>query len=87
VTEIAGKLLADLRLDGTVRMVFVAGEGTGDEPAFTVENLDTAEKEFVRTFGLTREHAAGLRGQLEHNKVFCVAVTLDDTIAPMFCRT
>jgi hypothetical protein len=51
MAAIKGKLLADLRPTGVVRIVFIAGEGTGREPAIRVKNLHTAEMEFVRTFG------------------------------------
>jgi hypothetical protein len=84
MAEITGKLLSDLRPDGRVRIVFLAGEGTGDEPAFTVNDLDTAEVEFVRTLGLPPERAAELRALLERNKVFCVEATLLDAVAAMF---
>jgi hypothetical protein len=86
MAQIKGTLLSDLCPDGRVRIVFQVGEGSGDEPIFSVKNLDTAEREFVRTLGLLPERAANLRAQLERNKVFCVQVTLDDTVAPMFCR-
>jgi hypothetical protein len=87
MAQIKGTLLSDLCPDVRVRIAFQAGEGSGDEPIFAVKNLDTAETEFVRTLGLSPERAANLRRQLERNKVFCVKVTLDDTVAPMFCRT
>jgi hypothetical protein len=69
-----------------VRIVFIAGEGTGREPAFTVESLERAEMEFVQTFGLSPELAAGLRRQLERNNVFAVEASLDETVAAMYCR-
>jgi hypothetical protein len=76
-----------LRPNGKVPIVFHVGERSGDEPIFSVKNLETAEREFVRTVGLSPERAANLRAQLERNKVFCVQVTLNDTVAPMFRRT
>ena len=87
MAEINGTLLGDWCPDGRVRIVFQVGEGSGHEPIFAVKNLDTAEREFVCRLGLPPERAANLRAQLERNKVFCVQVTLDDTVAPMFCRT
>jgi hypothetical protein len=39
-------------------MVFMAGEGTGDEPALTIKNLDNAELAFIQTFDLTPKRAA-----------------------------
>lgn len=86
MAEIKGTLLADLCTDRRVRIVFQVGEGTGHEPIFEVRNLDAGEKEFVRKLGLPSERAAILRAQLERNKVFCLKVTLEDTVAPMFCR-
>ena len=86
MAQIKGTLLSDLRPNGKVRMIFHVGERSGDEPIFSAKNLDTAAREFVRTFGLSPERAANLRAQLERNKVFCVQVTLDDTAAPMFYR-
>jgi len=82
MAEIKGTLLADWCPDGRVRIVFQVGEGSEDEPIFALKKLDTAEREFVRIL----ERAANLRAQLERKKVFCVKVTLDDTVAPMFCR-
>jgi hypothetical protein len=87
MAQLKGTLLSDLRPNGKVRIVFHVGERNGNEPIISVKNLDTAEREFVRTLGLSPERAANLRAQLERNKVFCVQVTLDDTVAPMFCRT
>jgi hypothetical protein len=84
MAEIKGTLLADWCPDGKLRVVFQVAEGTGHEPIFAVKNLDAAEKEFVRTLGLRPERAAILRAQLERNKVFCVKVTLDNAVAPMF---
>jgi len=87
MAEITGKLLADMHPTGVVRIVFIAGEGTGKESAFTVKNLDTAEKVFVRTLGLAPERAAALRAQLERNKVFCIQMCLDDANALIVYRT
>jgi hypothetical protein len=87
MAEITGKLLSDLRPNGKVRIVFIAGDGTGKEPALTIKNLDTAELEFVQTFGLTPERAAGLRAQLERNNVFAVEATLDESVVAMFGRS
>jgi hypothetical protein len=76
-----------LHPNGTVRMVFIASVGGGNVCPLTVRSLDAAGIDFVSTCGLTPERPAILRAQLERNNVFCVQVTLDDTVAPMFCRT
>lgn len=59
--EITGRLLADLHPNGTVRMVFIAHSGGGNEAPLTVKNLDTAEMDFVRMRGVTLERAFALR--------------------------
>ena len=61
VSEITGRLLADMHPNGTVRMVFIAHTGGGNEAPLTATNLDAAEIDFVRTCGLTPERAAALR--------------------------
>lgn len=84
--EINGKLLADLHPNGTVRMVFIASLGGGNEAPITAKNLDTAELDFVRTFGLTPERTAALRSELQRNKVFSVETCIDDEVAAQFRR-
>jgi hypothetical protein len=44
---IPGKLLADLHPNGTVRMVFIAHTGGGNEAPLTAKNLDAAEAKEV----------------------------------------
>jgi hypothetical protein len=56
--DIAGTLLADLHPNGTVRMVFIAHVGGGNECPMTANNLDAAEMDFVKTCGLTPERAS-----------------------------
>ena len=53
MTKIPGRLLADLHPNGTVRIVFIAGDGGGNETPFTAKNLDAAEVTFM-TWGLRR---------------------------------
>jgi len=84
MAEITRQLLPNLRPNGTVRIVFIACDGSGEEPAFTATNLSTAESMFARKFGLTPERSAGLRAQLERNTVFAVEASLDETFAAMF---
>jgi hypothetical protein len=84
VSEIIGRLLADLHPNGTVRIVFIAHTGGGNEAPLTVKNLDTAEIDFVRVCGLTPERAAALRAELDRNKTVSVETSVDATIAAMF---
>jgi hypothetical protein len=85
--EIAGKLLAELHPNGTVRMVFIAHTGGGNEAPLTVKNLDTAEMDFVIMCGLTPERASSLRTELEQNKDVRVETTIDAAVAAMFRYT
>jgi hypothetical protein len=84
MAQIAGRLLADLHPNGTVRMVFIASVGGGNEAPITEKNLDTAEIDFVRTCGLTPERAGSLRAELDRNKVASVETSIDDAIAAKF---
>ena len=84
MAQIAGRLLADLHPNGTVRMVFIASVGGGNEAPITAKNLDTAEIDFVRTCGLTPERAGLLRAELDWNKVVSVETSIDDAIAAKF---
>jgi len=86
MAEITGKLVAALLSNGTVRIVFVPHDGGGNEAPFIAKNLTTAEKEFVSTFGVTPVGAAWIRAEVERNKSFCIHVSLDETIAALFCR-
>jgi len=82
--EITGKLLADLHPNGTVRMVFIAHTGTGNEAPLTAKNLDAAENDFVKTCGLTPERASALRTELDRNKVVSAETSVDASVAVMF---
>ena len=84
MAHIAGRLLADLHPNGTVRMVFIASVGGGNECPITAKNLDTAESDFVKTCGLTPERAAALRSELERNKVASAETNIDEAIAAKF---
>jgi hypothetical protein len=81
--KISGSLLADLHPNGTVRIVFIASVGVGNETPFTAKNLDTAETVFM-TCGLTPERAAALRAELDRNKVVSVETSMDDAVATKF---
>ena len=85
--EITGKLLADMHPNGTVRMVFIAHTGGGNEAPLTAKNLDAAEIDFVRMGGLTPERTSALRTELERNKVVSVETSIDDAAAAKFRYT
>ena len=85
--EITGKLLADLHPNGTVRIVFIAHTGGGNEAPLTVKNLDAAEIDFVKMCGLTPERAAELRAELDRNKVIAVETSGDAAVAAKFRYT
>src|SRR5712692_2662910 len=76
MSEITGRLLAELHPNGTVRLVFIAHTGDGNEVPMTAKSLDTAEIDFVNTCGLTPERAAALRAELHRNKFTSVATTI-----------
>jgi hypothetical protein len=82
--EIMGTLLADLHPNGTVKIIFIAHTGGGNEAPLTVKDLDTAEMDFVKTCGLTPERASALRTELDRNKTVSVETSVDATIAAMF---
>jgi hypothetical protein len=83
--EIKGSLIVDLHPAGTVRMVFIARVGGGNETPLTTKNLHAAEIDFVRTCRLTPGRAAALRAELERNKVASVETSIDDAVAAKFC--
>jgi len=85
--EIPGRLLADMHPNGTVRMVFIAHTGGGNEAPITAKNLDTAETDFVRTCGLTPERASALRTELDRNKAVSVKTSIDAAVAAKFRYT
>jgi hypothetical protein len=81
--KIPGRLLADLHPHGTVRIVFIATVGGGNEAPFTANDLDSAEIVF-KTCGLTPERAAALRAELDRNKVVSVETSIDGAVAEKF---
>ncbi len=81
--KIPGRLLADLNPNATVRIVFIASDGSGNEVPFMAKNLDTGEVVFM-TCGLSPERAAALRAELDRNKVVSVETRMDDTVAAKF---
>jgi len=84
VSEIPGRLLADMHPNGAVRMVFIAHTGGGNEAPLTAKNLDAAETDFVSTCGLTPERASALRAELDRNKVVSAETTIDAAVAAKF---
>jgi len=84
MANISRTLLAELHLNGSVRVVFVATVGGQNEASLTVTNLHTAEIDFVRMCGLTPERAAALRAELERNKGFSVETSVDAAVAAKF---
>ncbi len=85
--EIAGRLLAEFDPNGTVRIVFIAHTGGGNEAPLTVKNLDTAEIDFVKMYGLTPERASALRTELDRNKAVSFQSSIDAAIAAKFRYT
>jgi hypothetical protein len=71
MAKIPGRLMVDMHPDGTVRLVFLASVGGGNESPVTAKDLDAAEIIFM-TCGLTQEHAAALRDEVQRNKVASV---------------
>jgi hypothetical protein len=57
MAKIPGRLLADLHPNGTVRIVFIASVGGGNEAPFTAKNVEAAEIVFM-TYALTPGRAA-----------------------------
>ena len=76
----------DMFPDGTVRLVFLADIGGGNECPVTAKNLDEAEALFV-TCGLSEELAAALRNEVERKKVASLDMVVDEEIAAKFRNT
>jgi hypothetical protein len=86
MAKIPGGLIVDMFPDGTVRVVFLADIGGGNESPVTAKDLDAAEVLFM-TCGLTPECAAALRDEVQHNKVATVDMVVDEEIAAKFRNT
>jgi hypothetical protein len=80
---IPGTLMVDMYPDGTVRLVFFADIGGGNEAPLTVKDLDAAEVLFM-TCGLTPGRAAALRAKVKRNKVGRVDTSIDEEVAGKF---
>jgi hypothetical protein len=86
MAKIPGNLMVDLHPNGTVRLVFLADIGGGNESPVTAKDLDAAEVLFM-TCGISAELAAALRNEVERNKVASVETSLDEEIAAKFRYT
>ena len=63
---VLGALNAELRANGTVETSFTVGEAVVMRPMLA-KNLDTAEQDFIRTYGLTAAEAATFRTRIERD--------------------
>lgn len=61
-----GALNARLFANGTVETCFTPKEGAEMRPMLA-KNLDTAEEDFIRTYGLTTAQAAAFRARIERD--------------------
>jgi hypothetical protein len=86
MARIPGRLVVDLFPNGTVRIVFIAGIGGGNETPLTTPSLDEAEVVFM-TCGLNSMRAAALRAEFQLNKVASAETTVDEKIAAKFRYT
>jgi hypothetical protein len=84
MAEVTGRLITDLHPNGTVRIVFLQHVGDGHERPQTAKNLVIAEGEFMNTLGLTPDKAAGLRAQLERDKMADAVISVDVEAASTF---
>jgi len=64
MAQIAGRLLADLHPNGTVRIVFIASVGGGNETPFTAESLDL---KWLRSCSCACSTAPESRGSISAN--------------------
>ena len=76
----------DMFPDGTVRLVFLADIGGGNESPVTANDLDAAETLFVAC-GLSAELAAALRNEVQRNKVASLDISIDENTAQKFRYT
>jgi hypothetical protein len=64
---VLGALNAELQVNGTVKESFSVTEFSGKKVALRpvlAKNLDTAEQDFIRTYGLTPAEAAAFRARI-----------------------
>ena len=86
MAKIPGGLIVDMFPDGTVRLVFLADSGGGNESPITAKDLDAAEALFMMC-GLTAERVAALRGTVKRNKFASVDTSVEEEIAAKFRNT
>jgi hypothetical protein len=84
--KIPGRLITDLYPNGTVRLVFIAHSGGGNECPVTAMDLDAAEVLFM-TCGMMPERASALRTELQRNKVASVETSVDEDVAARYRYT
>jgi hypothetical protein len=63
---VLGALNGELRANGRVETSFTVGEAVVMRPMLA-KNLDTAEQDFIRTYGLTPAQAAAFRARIERD--------------------
>jgi hypothetical protein len=82
--KLTGRLIVDFHPENrTVRLVFVATFGGGNECPITAIDLDAAEIIF-QTCGLSPEQAAEFRAKVERHKGGIIEVTVDEDVAAKF---
>ena len=81
--KLTGRLLADIHPNGTVRIVFIATYGGGNESPVTAIDFDAAEIIF-QTCGLSVDRAAALKAEVHRNKVASVEASMDEEVAAKF---
>ena len=82
MAEVAGRLITDLHPNGTVRMVFIACKGGGNEKPHVSKDLNAAV-DLMKTF-VTPEQAMMLRGQLERDRMADAVISLEEEAAAKF---
>jgi hypothetical protein len=84
MANVPGRLIVDLQPNGTVRMVFIASVGGGNEMPIIAKNLDVAEIDFISTCGLSAERAAAFKAELKRNRMASVETSIDEATAAKF---
>lgn len=79
--------IADLHPEnGTVRVVFIAAFGRGNECPVKANDLDAAEVLFI-SCGMSADRAAALRAEVQRNKVASIETSVDEEVAAKFSYT
>ena len=82
MADITGRFIADLNPNGTVRVVFLASQGGGNERPVVFENLDAAVN-FMKSF-MPLEKAVTLRQQIQRDKTADAVVEMEEKLAATF---